>query len=184
MANALDFPARESLSRTVCGTSPSYAPYLILEGAMLVFTTFEYLNGRGNATRLAGRYGNDYKLVLIDESPVETLRSRLSRNKAKRVLATIPSRDDVVSWLRQHDGPLRALAEIRRRRRSASRRSPPRQSSHQRRPNPPPPGSSLLSRGFFEQRRAPPEDGSHDLEIVESGHPARRDALLGHRFLS
>lgn len=72
---------------------------------MVVFTTLEHLNRRGVATKLARRHGRDYQLVVIDHNPVDVVRRQLSRAKAKRLIATIPSRDDVVLWLRQHDGP-------------------------------------------------------------------------------
>ena len=72
---------------------------------MIVFTSLEYLRRRGIATNFSRRYGRDYQLVLIDPNPVDELRRQLSRSKARRLIATVPTRDDLVPWLRTYDGP-------------------------------------------------------------------------------
>ena len=72
---------------------------------MIVFTTHEHLNRRGVAMDLTRRYGEDYQLVLIDPSSVDELRQKLLPSQANRLIATVQTRDDVVTWLRQNDGP-------------------------------------------------------------------------------
>ena len=72
---------------------------------MIVFTSLEHLSQRGVASELARRYGRDYQLVLIDPNPVDELRRQLPRSKARRVIGVVPTRDDLVPWLRNHDGP-------------------------------------------------------------------------------
>lgn len=72
---------------------------------MIVFTSLEHWNQRGVPTQLARRYGRDYQIVLIDPNPVDELRRQLPRSRARRLIDTVPTRDDLVPWLRDYDGP-------------------------------------------------------------------------------
>lgn len=70
---------------------------------MIIFTTIEHLNGRGVPASLTRRFGKDYQVVLIDPHTVKEMRKQARRSTKKRIRDTIPSRDDIVVWLRKND---------------------------------------------------------------------------------
>ena len=72
---------------------------------MVVFTTLDHLERRGTTWRLARRYGEAYRLVLIDCRTTEEIREILRPTSSRRLLATIVSRNDIVAWLRHYDTP-------------------------------------------------------------------------------
>ena len=70
---------------------------------MIVFTTLEHLRRRGVPGALVRRYGRDYEIVLITTESIEKIRELTPGKTGKRLVGVIPSRHDIVAWLREND---------------------------------------------------------------------------------